>query len=58
MGRLRLGLLALTLIATPLAGCETSLFFGYGLPNNDACRSAASQPSKPVSVDCLDSLGD
>ena len=56
--RLRLRLPALIAIALPLAACETDLFFGYGLPDNDACRDAASQPGKPISTDCLDSLGD
>jgi len=41
-----------------LAGCETGLFFGYGLPDNDACRDAATLPGKPVSGDCLETLKD
>jgi hypothetical protein len=58
MGRRRLRLLAAIVIAMPLAACETDLFFGYGLPDNEACRDAASLPGKPISTDCLDSLGD
>lgn len=58
MDRLRLRLPALTMIAMSLAACETDLFFGYGLPDNDACRDVASQPGKPISIGCLDSLGD
>jgi hypothetical protein len=40
-----------------LAACEAGVFFGYGLPDNDACRDAASQPGKPITTACLDSLG-
>jgi hypothetical protein len=58
MGRLKRRLLALTLMAMPLAACETDLFFGYGLPDNDACRDVASLPGKPINTECLDSLGD
>jgi hypothetical protein len=58
MHRLRIRLLAPIAIVLPLGACETELFFGYGLPDNDACRDAASQPGKPIGTDCLDSLGD
>jgi hypothetical protein len=58
MDRIRRGLLAAALIAMPLAACETGLFVGYGLPDNEACRDAASLPGKPISTDCLDSFGD
>jgi hypothetical protein len=56
--RLRLRLPALIAIGFSLAACETTLSLGYGLPDNDACRDAASQPGKPISTNCLDSLGD
>ena len=58
MRRTRLWLLASIAVAMPLAACETELFFGYGLPANEACRDAASLPGKPIGTDCLDSLGD
>jgi hypothetical protein len=58
MERLRIRLLAPIVVALPLAACETALSLGYGLPDNDACRDVASQPGKPISTDCLDSLGD
>jgi hypothetical protein len=57
MGRFRVRLLAVIVMAMPLAACETALFFGYGLPANDACRDAASLPGKPIGADCLDSFG-
>jgi hypothetical protein len=47
---------ALAMLALLLAGCEASLFFG-GLPSNDACRTAESLPGRPISTECLDSIG-
>jgi len=48
-----LALMGVTLL---LAGCEAGLFFG-GLPSNEACRDAESLPGKPISTECLDTLG-
>lgn len=44
-------------VALALASCEADVFLGYGLPGNDACRQAASLPGKPITIECLDSLG-
>ena len=55
--RLRLGRLLWMAVALTLAACEAGVFFGYGLPDNAACRDAASLPGKPISAECLDSLG-
>jgi hypothetical protein len=52
-----MGLLVLMTLGLALAACEAGVFFGYGLPDNDACRDVASQPGKPITAECLDSLG-
>jgi hypothetical protein len=44
-------------VGLALASCEAGVFLGYGFPDNDACRDAASQPGKPITAECLDSLG-
>jgi hypothetical protein len=50
-------LLVLLALALPLAACQLDVFLGYGLPDNEACRDAGTLPSRPLSTDCLDSLG-
>ena len=50
-------LLALLALALPLAACQLDVFLGYGLPDNEACRDGGALPSRPLSTDCLDSLG-
>ncbi|MGE0116780.1 MAG: hypothetical protein AB7S71_14665 [Dongiaceae bacterium] len=44
-------------MALLLAACQVDVFLGYGLPANDACRDADTLPGRPLSTDCLDSLG-
>ena len=54
---LPIGLFVSIAVGLMLAACEAGVFLGYGLPDNDACRDAASQPGKPITTACLDSLG-
>jgi hypothetical protein len=54
---LPIGLVVLMAVGLALTACEAGVFLGFGLPDNDACRDAASQPGKPIAAECLDSLG-